>query len=523
MKLHYKILMSVSAMIAFVVAVLAIVVYSQFNATLKAQMEFSAMDMATTFASMGDIQHGLQNGATPEQIQSIVEPIRKNTRYQYIIVMDMTGKQYSYPYESGLGKPYKNGGESRVLDQGETYLLADSNQLISAIRAFVPITHDGKQLGAVLVGLLTDQVKVESEIHQRSLELALVVSVCIGIIVAYFLSMNIKKSIFGLEPKEIGLLLSERDLIFQSMDKGIIAVDTKGKLLLSNDKARTLLGLPTEADNQVLSAYASGLSSRLMQALEKRTGCENETFAIHGANTVVINVCLMHDSKHEVTGVVASIEDLIQARAFAEEITDYRALVDTLRAQNHEFMNKLHTVSGLLQLGHLDEAIDFVDQISQGSSQLDHLLTEHIRDHKLAGLLLSKYNQFSEKRVQLEITDESHLVELPDKLNSEELCSIVGNLLDNSFDSIIESDVAERKISFFINDLSDMLEIEIYNTGPEIDEMTGDAIFNKGYTTKKDGQGIGLYLVKSIVSSIGGTIEWQNDEGVFWHVVIPFD
>lgn len=522
MKLHYKIALNISLLIILIVIGLSIVVYGQLNAALESQMEFAAMDMASSISAMVQIQNGLARDIDPYEIQSIIEPIRAKTRYQYIIVMDMTGKQFSYPNASGLGQPYKNGGEDRVLTTGEAYLSADNNELIASIRAFAPVYYHGDQVGAVLIGLLTDQVRLESDIHKHSVEIALIVSVMVGVIVAFFLSLNIKQSIFGLEPKEIALLLSEKELILQSLERGLLAVDTQGRIILTNKKARDMIGLPEDADDRPLADYASDLAERLHLAIEKNEGCENETFFIQESRTVLISICLMQTAKGTPSGVVVSIDDLTQIRAFAEEITDYRMLVDTLRAQNHEFMNRLHTLSGLMQLGYHDEAMRYVENISSSSSNLDYLLTEQIHNHKLAGLLLSKYNQLAERRVDLEICSDSVLKSLPEQLNEEDLCSIVGNLIDNSFDSLMESEQELKKISILIRQQIDELEIELFNNGPEIAPEVADRILRKGFSTKPNGQGIGLYLINTIVKKAGGELTWENDKGVVWHVTIPY-
>ncbi len=44
----------------------------------------------------------------------------------------------------------------------------------------------------------------------------------------------------------------------------------------------------------------------------------------------------------------------------AEELTGVRAFIEALRVQNHEYMNKLHTIAGLIQLGKTSEALAYV-------------------------------------------------------------------------------------------------------------------------------------------------------------------
>lgn len=522
MKLHYKIALNISLLIMIIVIALSFVVYSQLNAALESQMEYAAMDLAHTISAMSQVQSALEYKSDPQVVQTIIEPIRRNTRYQYIIVMDMDGIQYSYPNQSGLGKPYKNGGEEQVLESGEAYLSADNNELIASIRAFAPVYYQGDQVGAVLIGLLTDQVRLESNIHKRSVEIALVISIMIGVIVALLLSFNIKKSIFGLEPKEIALLLSEKELVIQSLERGVLAVDTRGSIILSNLEARKTLGLPAEAEGHALSDYEPDLANRLGVAIEREEGVENETFVIGGSKTVLISICLMRSARGTASGVVVSMDDLMQVRAFAEEITDYRALVDALRAQNHEFMNRLHTLSGLIQLGYHDEAVQYVEKITAGSAHLNTLLTEQIRNHKLAGLLLSKYSQLAERRVALEVSEDSFLEKLPPQLDEEDLCAIVGNLIDNSADSLKQTDQEQRRIDLLVRQGESELEIEVFNNGPEIEKDIADLILMKGFSTKENGQGIGLYLVDNIIRKAGGQFYWENDKGVVWHVTIPY-
>jgi two-component system CitB family sensor kinase len=225
-------MLMIAIVIALVIGFISIVINLQLNASIEAQMGNAANDMAIAVAQMTQISEGLHANNKDGSVQTIVESIRVQTRYQYIIIMDMDGIQYAYPYESGLYKPYKNGGESRVLKFGEAYVSADTNKLISAVRSFQPIYYKGQQVGAVLVGLLTDEVQIENESYRKSMELALIVALLMGILISFFMAKNIKKSIFDLEPKEIALLLSEREIILQSIERGIVAIDHRGDVLL---------------------------------------------------------------------------------------------------------------------------------------------------------------------------------------------------------------------------------------------------------------------------------------------------
>src|SRR5205085_2198158 len=59
-------------------------------------------------------------------------------------------------------------------------------------------------------------------------------------------------------------------------------------------------------------------------------------------------------------GAVVTLRDRTEVDELMQELTSTRGLTDALRAQQHEFANRMHTVSGLLELGRYDEAVDFL-------------------------------------------------------------------------------------------------------------------------------------------------------------------
>jgi len=517
MKLHYKLVILVSIGVIVVVGFLSLVNRYQTDAALETQMGSAAADMSATIANLPDIGQYLASHNQEDAIQDLIETLRVDTRYQYIIVMDMEGIQYSYPYTSGLYKPYKNGGEEKVLESGATYISADTNELISAIRSFHPIMHEGDQVGAVLVGLLTDQVQEENNSYRRAMELALVIGLVVGIVGAYLLAMNIKKSIYGLEPKEIALLLGQRELIFQSIQRGTIALDSEGNISLCNSTAKELLGLTGISEKTPIKEASETINEKFLEAMACECNAMNETIVLDHNRTVLMSLCMMRDKDHSILGAVISLEDLTQVRRLAEQLTDYKQLVDTLRAQNHEFMNKLQTISGLLQLENYDEVLAYIDLLSKKNGQLTRLLSENVSDKKLAGLLLSKYALYSEKKIDFVIDGQLSIAGYPPLLSSDAACSIIGNLLDNSMEALSESE--EKRIVMRMTSDTKDFNLEVYNTGPMI-TVDQDRMFRKAYSTKGSGRGYGLYLISELISGAKGDITWENDKGVKWHVHI---
>lgn len=519
MRLHYKITLFFSIVIVGVVGLLSAIVFRNVADTLEGQMGNNAMDMAVTVASIPVVQEELSTGVDSGTIQNYIESFRETTRFQYIIVMDMQGLQYSYPYAAGVGKHYINGGEKEVLSYGHSYTSADRNVLISAIRAFAPIYHDEEQVGAVLVGLLTDRITQENDANRKQLEFWLGVSLIIGIVVSVGLSINIKNSIYGLEPKEIAMMLSQRNLILESIHRGVIAIDVNGKLLIYNEPAKRIFNLPDDSEGQLLSNYTQGFWEELKSVMDSGDATSNKTFNLVATHRIILSASVMKDPTGIVTGVVASFENLTDAKEMAEEITGYRSMVNALRAQNHEFMNRLHTISGLVQLEEYDEAINYIDHLSKVQTTFSGILKDKIRNPHLSAILLAKYNKLTEAKIEFLIDEESNMDGIPIGVTEDELCSIVGNLIDNSHEALIGTE--NPRIEVLVASTEEGLVIEVSDNGPGISPEIKERIFEVGISTRGENRGMGLYIIGEIVNMVSGDIELIEEDMTTWHIYLP--
>lgn len=205
----------------------------------------------------------------------------------------------------------------------------------------------------------------------------------------------------------------------------------------------------------------------------------------------------------------------------AEELTGIRNLMNAQRAQSHEFMNRLHTISGLIQLEEYDDAIDYISQVTAKQKGIVTTLTKNIENVYVAGHLLAKYNKTSEKKIDFNLKPNSKLKELPSLLSEDEFCSVIGNLVENSIDELCGSE--DGKISIYIGYEDDELIIEVDDNGKGIDEAVFENIFDRGFSTKDGSRGYGLSIVKGIVDKCHGTITIENDNGAKWTVSIPME
>lgn len=518
MKLQHKIATTIIIMLICIVWGIGIVTLKIMNVTIDKQNESTVMDMAYSIATMEEIQKALSQGNTLT-IQDKIEDIRKNTRVQYIIVLDMKKIRYSYPNEYGIGKEYMGIGADEVLSNGKPELIKDENQFISAIWGAVPIFYDNKQVGAVLIGLLDDAVKSEISMYHFFIYLSIVIALIIGSFAAWLLAKSIKNTIFGLEPKEISLLLGERDLILHSLKYGILEVDHNQNIQFYNSAAAHILENNYDLKGKNLKEVSENLYYDLLEAIKIERTLYNQEVRINPNKTVLCSYKVLTNSKRDNNEILISFQDLTEVKELAEELTDIKKVTDALRAQSHEFSNKLYTISGLIQLEEYDKALGYITEISSDRKKVSQVLNNNIKFPHLSAILLAKSNRATEAKILMEIDKNSNLNKIPEGISIDDICSIVGNLIENSIEALVGND--NGQIYFKILSDENNLKIVVKDNGPGINIDIRENIFKKGFTTKKGNRGYGLNIIKSIVYSVEGKIKLICNNGTQWEISIP--
>ncbi|MDS0525105.1 sensor histidine kinase [Clostridium sp. SHJSY1] len=522
MKLKDKIISLVVGILIISIGSITILSYIQMKNLLRDQIDKNMLNIANSFASTYEVKEYLKRNEniSKDLLNDEIEKARIKTNVEFIVVMDMDGIRYSHPVKSKIGERFAGGDEERVLKNGEEYISTGSGTLGLSVRAFSPIYDDNnKQIGAVAVGMLYN--KFDSEVYTKMYKFIpiIILGLILGVSGAIAISYNIKKSIFGLEPEEIALNLKQKETVIENIKEGIIALDNNGCITLFNEEAGRILGLKESDigspitdftyDSMVEVFFNSGKPKRNVQ-IKARPG---------------LNIMCKHSSikgfDNQILGLVVTFEDLTEVRKMAEELTGIKKMAWSLRAQNHEFMNKLHTISGLIQLEEYNEAIKFINVIAASKKNISNIISDKIKDASLAALILAKYSKCEESRIKLVIDEDSNITKLPQYMNSEELVSVVGNLIENSIDEVNNDGTGEIYVKIYEEDGN--IKINIKDNGKGIPESIKESIYKIGITTKKGSRGFGMYIVKKIIDEAKGTIVFRVNDGTEWIISIPME
>ena len=197
-----------------------------------------------------------------------------------------------------------------------------------------------------------------------------------------------------------------------------------------------------------------------------------------------------------------------QAQMLEEAYGQLEALNGTLRKQRHDFMNHLQVVFSLLELGDAQEAMTYVESVYGDIKKTGSVLKTAIP--AVNALIAAKRQDCEERDITLDIEIASAWRDLP--VPGWEMCRVLGNLIDNARDALMEQrDNPEKRIVLSVDESAGAFSFSVSNNGPAIPRQLQRSIFQLGFTTKSDGHGSGLSIVEEILKRYGGEIALESD------------
>ena len=345
-------------------------------------------------------------------------------------------------------------------------------------------------------------------------------------IFSWYFTRSIKKQIFSLEPREIGLLVRQQKAMMESIFEGVIVIDRQRRIEVINHAARSLLGLSQPARQLRGQSIDSVISPQPFFAsgdmLERDT--HDELCRFNQLTVLASRVRIMLENTLQ--GWVITFRDRNEINALTAQLSQVKRYVDNLRIMRHEQLNRMTTLSGLLHMGHYDEAIRYIQAQSEHAQELLDFISSHFHSPTLCGLLLGKATRAREKGVALSFDPACRIDRPLPSLMESELISIIGNLLDNAIEATQRAELPHEPVEVLIQLNARELIIEVADRGVGIRPDIRERIFERGVTTKTRGDhGIGLYLIEHYVTQAGGTIEVADNapRGTIFTLFIPAD
>jgi two-component system CitB family sensor kinase len=523
MRLHTKLMLGICTLIILMGGIFEVIFINILENNLKQETGEKALAVAQTISLLPEIKQAFRTDHPSVIIQPIAERIRRQIDAEFIVIGDENETRLSHPNPDLIGKKMVGGDNGEVWD-GKSIITESTGTLGPSIRGKSPIIANEKVIGVVSVGYLQDDIEKEVSSIQRKIVLIISFILIGGLLVAFFISFNIKKAILGLEPKEIAWMFQEKHAILESIHEGIIAIDVHGKITVVNETAHKILHIPKDVMLRGQKIEEVITHTHLLDVVSTARAEYDQEFMIDGEVFLASRIPILN-GQGEIIGAVASLRNKSELSNLLQELSHVKAYAEGLRAQTHEYSNRLYTLLGLIQLGSYKDAMDFISKEVDVTQGFIHFLMKEVPDPIIAGFILGKVSLASELKIDFTIDRESSFKDIPSEIDRDLLVTIIGNLINNAFEAVRENEREEKRVSLFVTDLGKELIIEVEDNGKGMSSEVTELIFRNGFTTKshQTNSGIGLSLVQEAIDGLGGYITFSTKEGEYtiFTVAIP--
>ena len=461
-----------------------------------------------------DVQNS--NVLAQESLLRYLDSLKKSLLdVDVISIVNKNNTRFYHTNHNLIGTEYD--GEQPNFNDVSFYIVNTSGPSGLQRRAYSALyDNNGEHVGFIMVIILTENVNASLMPIIVTYSVITLIVIVVELLISSWISGNIKKSLLGYEPDTISAMYLIRDNILESLEEGVIAIDKNSNIIFANNSVVKILDKTNEQEliGQNLSNIKNGL------VIKRALIGEERELNIHEQISEDIDVLIDRipiKNGQETVGTIGILHNRAEYTKLMEDLSGTRYLVDSMRANNHDFTNKLHVILGLIQMQMYDNAISYIENITIVQRATISKIMNTINEPSIAALLIGKTSRASELNVKFILRESSYFSNSDISLPTEVLITIIGNLIENAFESMNEKEYSQyeqKQLLFGIYSKPNALLITVDDTGLGIKKENIGHIFENGFSTKGANRGTGLYQVKTMIDNLGGQITVETQENV---------
>ena len=464
--------------------------------------------------------------ATGEISPTFQEAMDKGTeclsQIDLIVICNTQSIRLYHTKNDRIGNHFIGGDEEAILTKGEPYISIAEGSLGLQRRAFHAVRDEsGEIIGFVMTSVLNSKISHVQSLILRSFLLPILLLFLFGIVVAAIFQHQLETILLGYPPAEFANLYVEQIEVLNTLEEGVIAVDTDGKTIVMNRSAKQILNLNPDTITEGKPFPESYPESPIWNLLQEAPMNREVTFTLHG-KSIIASSMPVHRSGRMI-GTVSIFRNRTEIVRLAEKLTGSQSLVETLRSTNHEFMNKLHVILGLIEMKDYEAAKKYIVNTSLVSAQAISDISQRVPIASLAGILIGKMLRARELGINLILKQDSYFLDKQEVLPQDCLITLVGNLIENAMDELNSREFPLKQIEIGIYSEEGNTTIVCDDSGGGIPEEILFTIYDPATTTKGTGHGNGFRIMKDIVDRYEGTfhIDTELGEGTSIEINLP--
>lgn len=483
---------------------------------LRAEAESTALGIARTLAEDPQVRAevariSLAEG-TPDaeelrdgELQRLASEVTARTGALFVVITDDNGIRLAHPTPSRIGEEVSTPYEAVLA--GAEVVDWQTGTLGESARAKVPVRDAaGSPVGEVSVGF--ERAGVFDDLPPL---LAVIAGTAAGALALAVLAFHLlrrrwERLTLGVQPEELIALVQNQTAVLDGVDDGVLAVDTRGVVRVSNAAADRLLGLDEPVGRSIDDL---GLAPAVLDAA---TGTRTRSSAIVGDRMLYLDSRpVVRDG--QALGDVLIVRDRTDLVALTERLETVRTMTAALRVQRHEFANRMHVAAGLIDADRVPQARAFLGElVDRGPVAFPVVGLDLVGDPFLHSFLGAKGVEAGERGVALRIAEDTQLIGTVQE--AEDVAAVLGNLIDNAVTAAVSGERTPRWVEVALLDDGDALVFTVSDSGPGLGGIEPSPAQPTEGTTDDDvhGHGIGLPLSTEIARRSGGDL-WVIDQG----------
>jgi two-component system CitB family sensor kinase len=521
MRFATRLLLMQLATVTAVVAVCALVFGWLGVRQLREESEAAALNIARTVAEDPDVKSLVAefsaDPGTPDAaqlrtgaLQQIAAAVADRTDALFVVITDDHGIRLAHPTADLLGQvvstPFAEVLEGNEVVDWEVGTLGES------ARAKVPVYAEGggDPVGEVSVGFERASVFDDLPALVATIAIAAIGGLALAAVATLVLRRRFERLTLGLQPEELVTLVQNQAAVLEGVGDGVVALDPDGVVRVCNEAAERMLGIDAPVGRRFDELV---LPDTVRDAV--RDGA-SDIEAVVGDRVLYLDTRpVQRDAR--ALGQIVVVRDRTDVEALAGRLETVRAMTEALRVQRHEFANRLHVASGLIDAKRVDEARAFLGDLTErGAVDFGVAGLERVPDAFLTSLLGATAAAARERGVTVRVSEDTLL--LSEVAEAEDVAAVLGNLVGNAVTAAVGG-AGPGWVEIALLGDGDELVMTVADSGSGIRPPGTDpfarATSRRAEASRSDtvhGHGFGLPLSRDLARRRGGDV-WLIDPG----------
>lgn len=194
-----------------------------------------------------------------------------------------------------------------------------------------------------------------------------------------------------------------------------------------------------------------------------------------------------------------------QSELIEKQVREIQNMYRQIRGWRHDYRNHIQNMKIQLSNADYEKLSDYLGQLADDLDTVDTVIKT---GNVMADAILnSKLNVAEKMSIKINVK-----ANIPENLllSDVELCSVLGNMLDNAIEACLKLPEEERFMRVYIGKLKGQLYLSVQNSAGKVRKEKGNYL-----STKEGEHGYGLFRIDRVAKKYGGFVNRQNEEGIF--------